>query len=256
MLARTTGSESPSSPRTSHPTVFDERLEERNELVRLLAGRGINCPAVLRAMCFVPRHAFVLPEFVEDAYADSPLPIVGGQTISQPYIVALMTEALAATSQSNCLEIGTGSGYQAAILAELCAHVYSVEFFPEVASFGERNLRRLGYGPERVALRVGDGYEGWPEVAPFDAIVVTAAPEHVPTPLLAQLAVGGRLVIPIGPSGDLQKLERWTRLREGGDRGAFHKETLLPVRFVPFAGKGAAVDDAFGLRPRDIKLVF
>lgn len=226
------------------PAAFDERLEERDELVQLLAEEGIVSPAVLRAMRFVPRHAFVLPDYDGYAYADCVLPIVGGQTISQPYIVAFMTEAVEATPQSTCLEIGTGSGYQAAVLAEIGANVYSIEYFPEVASFGENNLRRLGYGPERVALRVGDGYDGWPEAAPFDAIIVTAAPEYVPAPLLAQLAVGGKLVIPVGPLHDIQQLERWTRLREGDDRNAFHKEILLPVTFVPFAGKGAISGDA------------
>ena len=242
-------------PSAARPAAFDERLEERDDLVQLLAEEGIARPSVLRAMRLVPRHNFVLPDYDGDAYADCVLPIVGDQTISQPYIVAFMTEAIEVTSRSRCLEIGTGSGYQAAILAELCAQVYSVEYVPEVAIFGERNLRRLGYGPERVALRVGDGYEGWPEAAPFDAIIVTAAPTHVPPPLLAQLAIGGRLVIPVGPTHDLQELERWTRVREGDDRGAFHQETLLPVRFVPFAGKAAA-GDAWGQRRQDIKLVY
>ena len=217
-----------------------ERQPEREALVRALTKEGIHDPAVLKAMRTVPRHAFVLPMWRSMAYADRPLPIVGGQTISQPYIVAFMTEAVRPTPRSICLEIGTGSGYQAAVLAEICQHVYSIEYLPEVARFGEKNLRELGYGPDRVTLRVGDGYEGWAAVAPFDAIVVTAAPEHVPEPLLEQLAIGGKLVIPVGPSHDVQELERWTRLRAGKDAGAFGKETLLPVQFVPFAGQRVA----------------
>lgn len=187
----------------------------------------------------VPRHAFVLPVFRSMAYDDRPLPILGGQTISQPYIVAFMTQAAQPTGDSRCLEIGTGSGYQAAVLAEICKLTYSIEYLPEVARFGEKNLRELGYGPGTVKLRVGDGYEGWPEAAPFDVVIVTAAPEHVPEPLLDQLAVGGRLVIPVGRSDDVQELQRWTRLRPGKGSGAFRTDTLLPVRFVPFAGTRA-----------------
>lgn len=222
------------------PSVFRERRTERESLGQLLAEQGIKDAAVLRAIRTVPRHAFVLPTLQSLAYLDRPLPILGGQTISQPFVVAFMTEVAKPSRESGCLEIGTGSGYQAAILAELCKRTYSIEYLPEVARFGEANLRALGYGPERVSLRVGDGYVGWPEAAPFDVILVTAAPEHVPEPLLAQLSVGGRLVIPVGPSNDVQKLERWTRLRPGKDKGAFRTETLLPVRFVPFAGERAA----------------
>jgi protein-L-isoaspartate(D-aspartate) O-methyltransferase len=229
---------SPAAPAARSP-VFQERRDEREALVRVLIEEGIQDGAVLQAMRTVPRHAFVLPALRIAAYANHPLPIVGGQTISQPYIVAFMTEAARPTARSRCLEIGTGSGYQAAVLAELCQRTYSIEYLPEVARFGERNLRELGYGPGRVALRVGDGYEGWPEAAPFDTILVTAAPEHVPEPLLDQLAIGGRLVIPVGATHDVQELERWTRLRAGKDSDAFRRETLLPVRFVPFAGKGA-----------------
>lgn len=206
----------------------------------MLAEDGIHDTPVLDAMRAVPRHAFVLPALQALAYMDRPLPILGGQTISQPFVVAYMTQAAKPTRESNCLEIGTGSGYQAAILAEICKRTHSIEYLPEVARFGEANLRRLGYGPDRVSLRVGDGYAGWEEAAPFDVILVTAAPERVPEPLLAQLAIGGRLVIPIGPSDEAQELERWTRLRPGDDKGAFRTETLLPVRFVPFAGERVA----------------
>lgn len=218
-------------------SAFLERRAEREALVRSLAAEDIRDPAVLAAMSKVPRHAFVLRAFSLAAYADRALPIVGGQTISQPFVVATMTEAARVTPRSNCLEIGTGSGYQAAILAELCAHTYSIEYLPEVALFGEANLRGLGYGPDRVSLRVGDGYVGWPDAAPFDVILVTAAPEKMPEPLVRQLAVGGRLVAPVGPQDDVQELVRWTRLREGDDPEALRKETLLAVRFVPFAGQ-------------------
>jgi protein-L-isoaspartate(D-aspartate) O-methyltransferase len=221
-------------------SAFAERRDDRAALRNLLADEGIADLAVLRAIETVPRHAFVPPALEPVAYLDRPLPIVGGQTISQPYVVAFMTQAAQPNAQSNCLEIGTGSGYQAAVLAELCKHTYSIEYLPEVARFGEQNLRSLGYGPDRVSLRVGDGYVGWPEAAPFDVVLVTAAPERVPKPLLDQLAVGGKLVSPVGPSGDVQTLESWTRLRKGDDAGAFRVETLLPVRFVPFAGDHAA----------------
>lgn len=228
-------SEAPeSSPRSP---AFHERVGEREAMVRLLVAEGIHDEAVLRALQRVPRHAFVPPAFRSAAYANHPLPIGSGQTISQPEIVAFMTEAVKPTPQSNCLEIGTGSGYQAAVLAEICRRVFSIEYLPEVARFGGQNLRALGYGPNRVALRVGDGYRGWPEAAPFDVIVVTAAPESVPAPLLDQLSTGGRLVIPVGPARDVQRLERWTRLREGKEHAAFRRESLLTVQFVPFAGK-------------------
>jgi protein-L-isoaspartate(D-aspartate) O-methyltransferase len=209
-------------------------------VARTIAGRGIASPAVIRAVRRVPRHLFV-PEAVRPiAYTDRALPIVGGQTISQPYIVAAMTDAVKPTPSSRCLEIGTGSGYQAAVLAEVCGSVYSIEYLPEVAEFGKRNLEALGYAPARVHLRVGDGFRGWPEAAPFDAIVVTAAPERVPQPLLDQLAVGGRLVIPVGPEHGTQTLERWTRRAPGREPSAFARERLMDVRFVPFLGEGAA----------------
>jgi protein-L-isoaspartate(D-aspartate) O-methyltransferase len=198
---------------------------------------GVRDPRVLDAMRKVPRHLFVPPGLEREAYADGPLPIPGGQTISQPYIVAFMTEAADLSSTERCLEIGTGSGYQAAVLAELCAETYSIEYLPEVAAFGRANLDRAGY-LARVQLRVGDGYGGWPERAPFDVIMVTAAPAKVPEPLLAQLGVGGKLVIPIGPEGGRQRLEKWTRVRPGATEAAFGRETLLSVQFVPFLGAG------------------
>ena len=205
-----------------------------------MESRDISDPRVLAAMRKVPRHRFVPAAVARDAYEDHPLPIAGGQTISQPYIVAFMTQAARPGPDDRCLEIGTGSGYQAAVLAELCADTYSIEYLPDVAREGAQNLRGLGYGPERVKLRVGDGYRGWPEAAPFQVIVVTAAPERVPAPLLEQLAVGGRLVVPVGPQSRYQELERWTRKRRGDDRDAFRVDRLMTVRFVPFLGEAAA----------------
>jgi protein-L-isoaspartate(D-aspartate) O-methyltransferase len=223
------------APSARHPAFF-ERVAERNELVRVIEGGGVHDGAVLAAMRTVPRHEFVLPVFRPMAYEDRPLPIVGQQTISQPSVVAMMTQAVRPTSRSKCLEVGTGSGYQAAVLAELCKKTFSIEYYEEVARFGEEHLRALGYGPERVVLRVGDGYAGWEDEAPFDAIVVTAAPEKVPRPLLDQLAVNGRLVIPVGEQNRVQVLELWTRVAQGSDEGAFKREALTAVRFVPFVG--------------------
>ncbi len=217
----------------------DERVAERAAMVsRQLAGRDIDDERVLAAMRKVPRHAFVPSTSAGKAYADRPLPIGHGQTISQPYIVAFMTQAARPRAESRCLEIGTGSGYQAAVLAELCRETFSIEYLPGVAAQGAANLRRAGYGA-RVALRVGDGYVGWPEAAPFDVILVTAAPRHVPTPLLEQLGPGGRLVIPVGPHDEAQELERHTRTGTGSGTQAFERERLMGVRFVPFLGDAA-----------------
>lgn len=226
-------------PSPAGSAAYAERRSEREEFVRqTIEERGVTNTEVLRAMRKVPRHRFVMPADASRAYTDRPLGIPRGQTISQPYIVAAMTEAAAPTATSKCLEIGTGSGFQAAILAELCGEVFSIEYLPEVAEFGKSNLRRLGYDDRRVHLRTGDGYRGWPEAAPFDVIVVTAAPEEVPAPLLEQLAQGGRLVIPVGPETGIQILERWTRVRAGKGAGAFDRERLMGVRFVPFLGDG------------------
>jgi protein-L-isoaspartate(D-aspartate) O-methyltransferase len=224
------------TPGNARPPAFFERVRERDELARVIEQSGVHDPTVLLAMRTVPRHEFVLPVFRPMAYDDRPLPIVGKQTISQPSVVAKMTEAVRPRASSKCLEIGTGSGYQAAVLAEICKKTFSIEYFPEVARFGEEHLRSLGYGPDRVVLRIGDGYVGWPEEAPFDVIVVTAAPEKVPQPLLDQLAVNGRLVIPVGEQHDTQVLELWTRVAEGKGAGALKREELLAVRFVPFVG--------------------
>jgi protein-L-isoaspartate(D-aspartate) O-methyltransferase len=183
-------------------------------------------------MRMVPRHKFVPPDLLDQAYDDHPLSIGYGQTISQPYIVAWMTELLDLKPGEKVLEIGTGSGYQAAVLAELgYVDVYSIEIVPELASSAAQRLQKLGYS--QVHVKQGDGYYGWPEYAPFDAIIVTAAPDHMPAPLAAQLAEGGRLVIPIGPPGWYQTL--WKFVEEKGELRAYH---MGGVVFVPFTGGG------------------
>jgi protein-L-isoaspartate(D-aspartate) O-methyltransferase len=215
---------------------FSERQQERNALVSQMSDHGITNERVLKAMRRVPRHAFVPEHERERSYSNHPLPIGYGQTISQPEVVAKMTEIADPQPTDKCLEIGTGSGYQAAVLAELCGKVYSIEYLEPLARFAEHNLRGLGYGPERVALRTGDGYLGWPEAAPFDVVLVTAAPDHIPQPLRDQLAMAGRLVIPVGPNDAGQHLELWVRRSLGAEDEAFTRKTLMPVRFVPFLG--------------------
>ena len=192
-----------------------------------IRGREILDPNVLAAMRSVPRHRFV-PDFYESqAYGDHPLPIGNGQTISQPYIVALMTQELELEPGDKVLEIGTGSGYQAAVLAAMGVEVYTIEIIPELAVRAARTLDELGYA---ASVRTGDGYFGWEEHAPFDAIIVTAAPDHVPQPLIQQLKPGGRLVIPVGPIGAVQTLWRFAV----DDQGEVVAENLGAVRFVPF----------------------
>jgi protein-L-isoaspartate(D-aspartate) O-methyltransferase len=211
----------------------DQYVSQRLEMVATtIQARGVSNADVLRAMRTVPRHNFVTPDMVWQAYADHPLPIGFGQTISQPYIVAWMTEQLELKPGEKVLEIGTGSGYQAAVLAELGGlEVYSVEIVPELAQRAADRLARLGYS--QVKVKQGDGYYGWPEYAPYDAIIITAAPDHLPAPLAAQLKEGGRLVIPIGPAGSFQDL--WKFVNEGGNLKAFN---LGGVIFVPFTGEG------------------
>jgi protein-L-isoaspartate(D-aspartate) O-methyltransferase len=207
----------------------DPFASERQRMIEdQLQGRDIENAAVLRAMRRVPRHRFVPERLWEYAYSDHPLPIGELQTISQPYIVAYMTQALALKPQDKVLEIGTGSGYQAAVLAEIVEEVYSIEIISVLAARAATTLAELGY--DQIHLRTGDGYRGWSEAAPFDAIIVTAAPEHVPPKLVEQLVDGGRLVLPVG--NDAQELVRLVRQ---GDE--IQRELLLPVRFVPMTGE-------------------
>ncbi|HEV3207354.1 MAG TPA: protein-L-isoaspartate(D-aspartate) O-methyltransferase [Terriglobales bacterium] len=179
-------------------------VERRNMVEAQLRGRDIRDPRLLKAMATVPRHEFVEPRYREQAYEDHPLPIGSGQTVSQPYIVALMLQVLQLEPTSRVLEIGTGTGYQTALLAQLAAHVYSVERHPQLAREAEAILSRLGYG--NVTVLVGDGSKGLPDDAPFDAIVVSAAASHIPAPLFDQMAEGGRMIIPVGPS-EAQELQ-------------------------------------------------
>ena len=217
----------PGAPEEQAETSF---AEARNEMVaEQIERRGIKDPAVLSAMASVPRHRFVPEELLGHAYADHPLPIGYGQTISQPFIVALMTEYLALDPGDKVLEIGTGSGYQAAILAELTDEVYTIELIEALGNRAAGTFEELGYN---VHCKIDDGYYGWPEHAPFDAIIVTCAPDHVPQPLTRQLVEGGRLVIPVGPPGHYQTL--WLVERKGEQ---FQSSNLGGVRFVPMLGE-------------------
>ncbi len=193
--------------------------------------RGIEDQRVLDVMKVVERHKFVPEKYSESAYKDGPLPIGHGQTISQPFIVAFMTENLKLEPSHKVLEIGTGSGYQAAVLSELCDHVYTIEIVDELANESAERLGRLGFN--NITVRSGDGYKGWPEEAPFDRIMVTAAPEEIPELLIEQLAEGGIMVIPVGKQYEIQYL--WVITKEVG--GQIKKEKILPVRFVPMVTK-------------------
>ncbi len=194
---------------------------------RQIAARGVDDPEVLEAMRAVPRHRFVPADQVRMAYANRPLPIGHGQTISQPYVVAYMTELVELDAPDRVLEVGTGSGYQAAVLAEIVDEVYTIEIIPELAQTARKRLERLGY--DNVEVRSADGYYGWEEHAPFDAIVVTAAAEHIPPPLLDQLADGGRMVIPVGSPFRTQTL---MLVEKRGEE--LSTRSVAPVRFVPF----------------------
>jgi protein-L-isoaspartate(D-aspartate) O-methyltransferase len=192
-----------------------------------IEARGVSDSRVLDAMHAVPRHEFVLPEHRSLAYADRPLPIGLGQTISQPYVVALMTALLEPEPGDRVLEVGTGSGYQAAVAARLVEQVYSIELLPELAASAAERLERLGV--TNVEVRAGDGYLGWPERAPFDGILVTAGADHVPQPLVEQLATGAHMVIPVGDGGGDQVLQVVTKREDGG----VDVRDVAPVRFVP-----------------------
>jgi protein-L-isoaspartate(D-aspartate) O-methyltransferase len=199
----------------------------RRMVAEQIASRDVRDRRVLAAMRDVPRHLFVPEDERANAYQDRPLPIGHGQTISQPYIVALMTELARPAPGDRVLEVGTGSGYQAAVLSRLVSHVYTIEIVEPLARTAENQLKQAGY--KNVTVRTGDGYAGWPEQGPFDIIMVTAAPDHVPAPLLAQLKPGGRLVLPVGPSGAVQELQ----LIEKDSTGRARTTRIAPVRFVP-----------------------
>ena len=217
---------------TTHPADDGRFAAERAAMVQTqLAERDIANRRVLDAMARVPRHRFVLPKWEAHAYADGPLPINGGQTISQPYIVALMTQLADPKPGDRVLDIGTGSGYQAAVLAEMGADVASIEIVPELAAEAKQRLAELKY--DKVVVRAGDGYRGWPEKAPFQAIILAAAAPEIPEPLLEQLAPGGRLVVPVGEQGGVQDLLVITKKKDGG----FDRKTVAPVAFVPMTGE-------------------
>jgi protein-L-isoaspartate(D-aspartate) O-methyltransferase len=206
----------------------DKYAAARDRMVRTqIRDRGISNTGVLNAMRKVPRHLFVPADYQNDAYGDYPLPIGYDQTISQPYIVAYMTEIVKPSSEKKALEIGTGSGYQAAVLAEIVDTVYTIEIVPELASESASRLKELGY--RNIIGKSGDGYNGWTDHAPFDIIVVTAAPSEVPQPLLDQLAENGRMVIPVGQPGAIQELILLEK-----KHGKVKKTKLTLVRFVPF----------------------
>jgi protein-L-isoaspartate(D-aspartate) O-methyltransferase len=219
------------SPPATGQRESDVRLEERMDMVETqIRRRGVTDDDVLAAMETVPRHEFVPDQYKSQAYADHPLPIGYGQTISQPYIVALMTELLNLHNTDRVLEIGTGSGYQAAILAEIVAEVYTVEIVEPLADEAGDRLQRLGY--TNIHVLSADGYYGWEEHAPYDAIVVTCAPDHIPQPLVQQLNDGGKLVIPVGPPGGYQTL--WQITRQGTE---VKKRNVTGVLFVPLTGE-------------------
>ncbi|UCE58970.1 MAG: protein-L-isoaspartate(D-aspartate) O-methyltransferase [Phycisphaerales bacterium] len=202
---------------------------------RQIAHRGVNDQAILDAMLNVPRHWFVPANIRRLAYLDRPLPIGHRQTISQPYIVALMTEVLGLDRNSRVLEVGTGSGYQAAVLAEITPHVFTIEIVEPLARRTIEVFKQRGY--DTIKVRIGDGYAGWPEHAPFDAIIVTCAPDHIPSKLIEQLKPGGRICIPVGKEWRTQSLTLATKSADG----KLSRANLLPVRFVPMTGKARQI---------------
>jgi protein-L-isoaspartate(D-aspartate) O-methyltransferase len=214
---------SESSPKGDFKAMREKMVETQ------IKARGVKDPRILSALLKVERHRFVPEEYLHSAYTDQPLPIGEGQTISQPYIVALMTELLELKGEEKVLEIGTGSGYQAAILAELAKEVYSIEIIETLASMAKNKLIELGY--ENIKVKAGDGYLGWPEVSPFDAIIITCAPDHIPKPLIEQLKEGGRMVVPVGTyAQELKKIVKQS--------GKIVTMDVIPVVFVPMTGEG------------------
>jgi len=213
-----------------YTNIDDPFLKKRIEMVeKQIIARGVKNEKVIEAMKKVPRHLFVPEEYRHLAYTDGPLPIGYDQTISQPYIVAYMTEVLDLKENEKVLEIGTGSGYQAAILAEICKEVYTIEIIEDLANSAKKTLKELGYN--NIYIKIGDGYKGWPEKAPFDAIIVTCSPTNIPKPLIEQLAENGRMIIPVGEWYNQQLV----LLRK--KNGKMIKENLIPVRFVPMVNE-------------------
>jgi protein-L-isoaspartate(D-aspartate) O-methyltransferase len=227
-LALTFASSSPLAAAGQESDAY--KMERRRMVAEQLASRDISDPRVLEVMGKIPRHLFVSPAYRDQAYEDSPLPIEEGQTISQPYIVALMTQWLGLKGGERVLEIGTGSGYQAAVLSALADEVVSIEIHERLAALAARTLLNLGY--KNVQVKSGDGYQGWPQMAPFDAIIVTCAASHVPPALFEQLKEGGRLVIPLGSTLAYQTLTLVTK-----EKGKPRRTQILDVRFVPMTGE-------------------
>jgi len=216
-----------SFPVTTAALKENEYARLREDMVRQqIMARGVEDPQVLKALRKVPRHVFVPENYRTHSYRDYPLPIGCGQTISQPYVVAFMTETLDLKHSDNVLEIGTGSGYQAAVLAEIVDAVYTIEIIEELGERARKTLDLMGY--RNVHVKIGDGYKGWPEKAPFDAVIVTCAPERIPKALITQLAEGGRMIIPVGGAGSIQKLVRGVK-----KNGKLETKVVMPVRFVP-----------------------
>jgi protein-L-isoaspartate(D-aspartate) O-methyltransferase len=229
LLTSLLGCAAPATGQGQGPSATRNEDALRQAMVKQIASQGITDPRVLTAMREVPRHLFVPPALRAHAYEDRPLPVGEHQTISQPSLVALMTTLARVEPGEKVLEVGTGSGYQAAILARMGARVHTIEIIPTLAQRARGTLDSLRYG--NIAYRVGDGYRGWPEAAPFGAILVTAAPDHLPQPLVDQLATGGRLIIPVGAASE-QKLVVVTRTATGT-----HSEEIISVRFVPMTGE-------------------
>jgi len=226
----TSSSETKGSAEMAKKSPEDLFAKRREEMVKTqIEARGVKDPLTLQAMRKVPRHLLVPEKFWGEAYNDYPLPIGSGQTISQPYIVAFMTEQLALKGGEKVLEIGTGSGYQAAVLAEIAGEVYTIEIICALANSAQEKLNEMGY--KNISVKCADGYQGWPEKAPFDAIIVTAAPGKIPEPLLDQLKPGGRMIIPVG-----EYAQELILVKKKPD-GAIEKQAVLPVRFVPMTGE-------------------